>query len=258
MDPGARPATRRGCGASRWHMPRGRGLLAVPADTWQLRQLGVETLKRHPLGALKVERGPELVRYVARFADASGEPVRAVTASENTGRETTAASERWSTADRIDRTVPREYVSTLQKWLSDRGIATLAEHASSSERGRVVAAIMRGFLRDYSYAVTLPSRIAPLPLRQFLQDTRRGHCEFFRYGDGCCCYAKRVFPRAMRPAMQSANGASWNKPLWCADAMPTLGPTCISPASGLRLIQRPPAGNRLKLTPHRGGTVCMA
>ena len=161
------------------HMPRGRGLLAVPADTWQLRQLGVETLKRHPLGALKVERGPELVRYVARFADASGEPVRAVTASENTGRETTAASERWSTADRIDRTVPREYVSTLQKWLSDRGIATLAEHASSSERGRVVAAIMRGFLRDYSYAVTLPSRIAPLPLRQFLQDTRRGHCEFF-------------------------------------------------------------------------------
>ena len=46
-------------------------------------------------------------------------------------------------------------------------------------RKRVVVTIMRGFLNDYSYSVRLPSRIAPLLLKQFLEQTRTGYCEFY-------------------------------------------------------------------------------
>ncbi|MEM7405802.1 MAG: transglutaminase-like domain-containing protein [Pseudomonadota bacterium] len=173
-------------------MPRGRGILATPDGSWQLENLGVESLSRHPLGALKVGRGPELVQYEVKYR-----PGLATVPQPGP----------------LDLSVPREYRQTLSRWLSERGIGrvnfpgeggsrgpgessnaamtevaeqprdvgenTLARTLRQRQAGDIINAVRLGLADGYTYTLKLPSRIEPLPLHTFLHESRSGHCEFY-------------------------------------------------------------------------------
>lgn len=134
------------------HMPRGRGLVAVPAGATALHDFGVESLHRHKLGTLKVGRGPEFVSYAVTYGADSHVP---------------------SAPGASDLVVPRRYAATLRNWLQRRHINSALTPA------QVVSAVARGFGDGYSYSLRLPSRVRPLPLRDFLEESRSGHCEFY-------------------------------------------------------------------------------
>ena len=58
-------ASRRALTMTRF-LNRGRGVLAMPPGSWQLRNLGVETLEQYGYGAMRIKRGPDLVHYQVR------------------------------------------------------------------------------------------------------------------------------------------------------------------------------------------------
>ncbi|HEX9584133.1 MAG TPA: transglutaminase-like domain-containing protein [Gammaproteobacteria bacterium] len=131
---------------------RDKGLLVVPPGTFQIEQLPVEQLERHPLGALKVNRGPGLINYVARYApdqdfDLPPSPE--------------------------DLVVPRDLGTLMNSMVEELGLQDAAPH-------QALRKIHEFFLTGFTYAVTLkrPGLVAT-PLHGFLLTTRTGHCEFF-------------------------------------------------------------------------------
>jgi transglutaminase-like putative cysteine protease len=133
-------------------MFRGKALLAVPDGTFQIEDLPVEVLERHPLGALKVKRGPGLIRYTARYM-----PERNLELSPG----------------RQDLVVPRDLEGLMSQVTDDLNLKGAPVHKAIQE-------INRFFLTQFKYSVTLrrPGPVAT-PLHGFLLKTRTGHCEFF-------------------------------------------------------------------------------
>lgn len=131
---------------------RGKGMLVVPSGTVQIERLPVEELERHPLGALKVIRGPGLINYTARFVPGDNFELP---------------------PEREDLIVPGDLEQLMAKVIGELGL----EGAPPEEALR---RIYQFFMREFSYSVTLlrPRPVAT-PLHGFLLDTRTGHCEFF-------------------------------------------------------------------------------
>lgn len=131
---------------------RGRGLLALPRGTFRIEKLPVEELHKHTLGALRVNRGPGLVRYTARFA-----PGRAF--------ELPPGPE--------DLLVPQDLAPLMRKVAGDLEL-------ESAPPAAALGKLQQFFLDRFEYSVVL-SRPRPVatPLHDFLLNTRSGHCEFF-------------------------------------------------------------------------------
>ncbi|MDX1514674.1 MAG: transglutaminase-like domain-containing protein, partial [Gammaproteobacteria bacterium] len=131
---------------------RSKGLLAFPRGTYRIERLPVEELQRHPLGALKVNQGPGLIEYVARYTN-------------DVDFEAPPESE--------DLLVPGDLRGLIQKVVGDLGLVNATPR-------QALQTIQQYFLTDFRYSVTL-RRPGPMatPLHGFLLDTRTGHCEFF-------------------------------------------------------------------------------
>ena len=133
-------------------MFRGKALLAVPDGTFQIEDLPVEVLQRHPLGALKVKRGPGLLRYTARYAP---------------GRNFELPP------GRQDLVVPGDLEGLMSQVTDDLNLR-------GAPVQKAIQTLSRYFLTQFKYSVTLrrPGPVAT-PLHGFLLETRTGHCEYF-------------------------------------------------------------------------------
>lgn len=131
---------------------RGKAMLVAPGGTFQIEQLPVEQLERHPLGALKVNRGPGLVNYVARYAP--GEDFDLPPTPE-------------------DLVIPRDLETLVKTVVADLDL-------EGADPSTALRKIHEYFLTRFTYSVTLkrPGPVAT-PLHGFLLETRTGHCEFF-------------------------------------------------------------------------------
>lgn len=132
------------------YLRRGRGLLALPGGTYRIEDLPAELLKRNPYGAIKVENGPAVVSYTARFRRPS-----AVDAPPG---------ER-------DLHVPGRYAPVLGQVVAELGLSSARSEAA-------LAALGKHFAENFRY--TLVQRDAKYAsLADFLLHTRAGHCEYF-------------------------------------------------------------------------------
>jgi len=131
---------------------RGRGLLALPRGTFRIENLPVEELHKHTLGAFKIDRGPGLIRYTARYAP--GQAFELPPGPE-------------------DLLVPRDVEALMTKVSKELEL-------NAAPPAVVLKKLQQFFLTGFEYSVVLrrPGPVAT-PLHNFLLNTRSGHCEFF-------------------------------------------------------------------------------
>jgi hypothetical protein len=130
------------------YMRRGQGLLSVPLGTTHIDSLPVDKVQLNPLGALKVEGAPDLASYEAFY-----EPSEDFVAGP----------------DIHDRQLPftqDDYLGGLVDTLGLNGLPA----------DQVVERI-ETHLSTYSYSLDLGQ--SKVSIRDFLLETRSGHCEFF-------------------------------------------------------------------------------
>ena len=130
------------------YLRRGEGLLSVPQGTTHVDSEAVHTLLANPLGALRVQRGPDLLSYEA-FFDPSGSFLVSP-----------------EVQDRVIPVTQQAYFALLAAKLGLNGL--------SGEQ--VVERIKRHFA-GYGYSLDLGQ--TSMSLRDFLFDVRAGHCEYF-------------------------------------------------------------------------------
>jgi transglutaminase-like putative cysteine protease len=134
------------------YLPRGRGVLALPANAYQLDRLAVVGLSRNRLGAVKVEEGLGLLRYAARVGDGpspDGPPTD------------------------TDLGIPSREAPAILRVATELDV-----------RGRPpgdAVAVVRDFLaREFRYSTWQRARgEGTTPIEDFLTRTRAGHCEYF-------------------------------------------------------------------------------
>ncbi len=130
----------------------GRGMLALPRGTFRIENLPVEELHKHTLGAFRVNRGPGLIRYTARFA-----PGRSFEIPPGPQ----------------DLLVPRDFAPLMTKVTSELDLQGTSATAALKK-------LQQFFLTRFEYSVDLRKPVADSsPLHDFLIRTRSGHCEFF-------------------------------------------------------------------------------
>ena len=137
------------------YLPKGRGLLALPHGTFEMRNLPV-ALETSPMGVAKVTAGPGFVNFTARFGP--GESLDAP-------------------PDDADLAVPEPERAALAE------IAGALNLDSKSESEKIQT-IARYFQDHFSYSLYLgESRFNraenETALSRFLRETRAGHCEYF-------------------------------------------------------------------------------
>jgi len=130
----------------------GRGMLALPRGTFRIENLPVEELHKHTLGAFRVNRGPGLIRYTARYA-----PGRSFELAPGPQ----------------DLMVPRDLAPLLRQVSRELDL----QEASAET---VLKRLQQFFLTRFEYSVFLrKSEAEATPLQDFLLNTRSGHCEYF-------------------------------------------------------------------------------
>jgi hypothetical protein len=130
----------------------GRGMLALPRGTFRIESLPVEELHKHTLGAFRVNRGPGLIRYIARYAP--GQSFELAPGPQ-------------------DMMVPRDLEPLLDK--VTRGLGLQEASAETA-----LNTLQRFFLTRFEYSVFLRRADAgATPMQDFLLNTRSGHCEYF-------------------------------------------------------------------------------
>jgi len=127
-------------------------LLALPLGTFRLDSLNASGVQRNGLGAVRVDDGPDLLRFQARF---------------DPGLNLDAAP------DPTDLSLPSTLRPALQKVAREIGLP--------HQEPRAVAQALARFFEErfaYSLALSQPNG-ASRSLNQFLLEDRRGHCEYF-------------------------------------------------------------------------------
>ena len=129
----------------------GKGLLAVPNGTVELANLLVVELASNRMGAVRVEEGLGLVRYGVRYAAAAAD----------------------DPPTRMDLAVPRSEAYAVGRIADDLQLSGLAP--------REAVAAVRAYFRDgFGYSRFVADRaVGTTALEDFLERTRRGHCEYF-------------------------------------------------------------------------------
>lgn len=127
-------------------------ILPLPLGAWRIEDLPVGELSRHPLGAIKAEDGPPLVRYRVVFGPAAS--------ADASPRE-------------ADLRVPKNEQAALRE-LVER-LELTAERPEQT-----MQAIRQYFRRAFRYTLELPgAHPGRTPIEYFLRERRRGHCELF-------------------------------------------------------------------------------
>lgn len=140
--------------ALRVSMPlkNGKGLLKLPFGTSQIEELAVPSLSRNPYGVLKVEEGPGLITYQARFNPDSSTD---------------------SPPNEADLRIPEKEKAVLEAIAQE---LELSAKPSPEKLNRIMGLFQNRF--TYSLDLKTP-RTGATPLQDFLTRTRSGHCEYF-------------------------------------------------------------------------------
>jgi len=129
-----------------------RSLLALPLGTFRLDSLNVAAMQRNGLGAVRVDEGPDMLRFEALF-DAR----RSLDAPP----------------DAADLSLPSNVRPALDQVAQAIVLPENDPHAA-------VQAIVGFFGSRFAYSLALSRKDgAPRSLNQFLLEDRRGHCEYF-------------------------------------------------------------------------------
>ncbi len=136
---------------STW-LDRDHALLALPLGTFSLESLNVLGVQRNALGAVRVDEGPDMLRFDAHF-----DPLLSLDAPP----------------DSADLSLPSSIRPTLQKVAGEIGLP--------DQEPRAAAQAIAGFFDGrFAYSLALSQRTGtPRSLSQFLLEDRRGHCEYF-------------------------------------------------------------------------------
>ncbi|HYY05174.1 MAG TPA: transglutaminase domain-containing protein [Candidatus Limnocylindria bacterium] len=133
------------------YLPRGRGVLPLPARSMEIDRLAVVRLSKNPLGAVRVDEGLGLVTYGVRVGPGASLDVPPTD---------------------LDIGVPAAESVALSRIVAELGLAS----RPPAERLAAVAAFFRARFR-YSNYVDRP--LGRSPLEDFLVRRRAGHCEYF-------------------------------------------------------------------------------
>ncbi|HSS63854.1 MAG TPA: transglutaminase domain-containing protein, partial [Gammaproteobacteria bacterium] len=130
----------------------GRGMLALPRGTFRIENLPVEELHKHTLGAFRVNRGPGLIRYTAKYA-----PGRSFELPPGPQ----------------DLMMPRDVAPLLAKVTAELDLQDAAPAVALKK-------LQQFFLTRFEYSLVLRrTAVEATPLHDFLLNTRSGHCEYF-------------------------------------------------------------------------------
>ncbi|MBF0256646.1 MAG: transglutaminase domain-containing protein, partial [Gammaproteobacteria bacterium] len=134
-----------------------QSILPLPLGSWQIDQLPVARLERHPLGALRASEGPTWLRY------------RLLYVSQASGQSETADAP----PGKADLSLPRNEQAQLAELAQQLGLAEL----SPAER---VARVQAYFRENFRYSLELPGPVAgQTAIGHFLRERKQGHCEYF-------------------------------------------------------------------------------
>ncbi len=132
-------------------LTEGTGMLKLPAGTVQVAHLPVQILESNPFGAVRVEDGPGLVTYRARYGPRT--PLD-------------------SPPQPSDRVVPEGVRPAIA------GIVDEMELRYQTPE-KVIRALEFYFFNRFRYSLSTVNRGEHDPLVRFLTETRSGHCEHF-------------------------------------------------------------------------------
>ena len=133
-------------------LQNGKGLLKLPLGTSQIEELAVPSLSHNPYGVLKVEDGPGLITYQARFNPDSSTD---------------------SPPNEADLRIPDKEKAVLE------AIAKELELSAKPPQEQINR--VRGFFQNrFTYSLNLQTPpTGATPLQHFLTRTHSGHCEYF-------------------------------------------------------------------------------
>ncbi len=130
----------------------GKGVLALPNNSFQVERLPVVQVLKNRLGAVKVEKGPGLIIYTVR---------------------TDAATSINAPPDETDLLVPQKEDPVITRLAME-----LQLYSKSPEEVAKLVKIF--FTKNFKYSLQLERGSSrATPLGDFLINTRKGHCEYF-------------------------------------------------------------------------------
>jgi hypothetical protein len=129
------------------YLQNSKGMLALPNGTFKLSKLSMLHLYYNNLGAVKVEDGPDLIKYTAHFADKT--PLN-------------------TSPNEYDLLVPKKEKSYFTELSNDLKL-------SSRTQAEVVQTLNKFFNQNFKYSLNLTGA----SLEDFLRVNRAGHCEYF-------------------------------------------------------------------------------
>ena len=134
------------------YLNKGKGLLKLPDNAFQVGHLPVTRFEINSLGTAKVEGGPGLINYSVLFDD------------KNTPQ---------SLPDKIDLLVPPKEMSAIHKIVKEIDLIGKTSR-------EVVHTLQSFFDDDFEYSLIQSEADGKsTPLSDFLLRTRSGHCEYF-------------------------------------------------------------------------------
>jgi len=134
------------------YLRKGKGVLKLPNGTFQVENLPVSMMELNPLGAVKVEDGPGLIRYGVRFSEQASCD---------------------SPPNESDFIIPLRERAAINKIAEELGLSSVPPR----EISRRISAF---FTKKFRYSVILRrDSYHGTPLTDFLRETRSGHCEYF-------------------------------------------------------------------------------
>lgn len=134
------------------YLKKGKGLLKLPGGTYEIHHLPVVRLEMNSLGTVRVEDGPLMISYKAKYT-----PYHFYD----------------KPPDESDLIVPKEEIRVCQKIVDELKIESKnPEHA--------IQKLTEFFYDNFQYSLAIQSSFDEWsPISKFLETTRAGHCEYF-------------------------------------------------------------------------------
>ncbi len=133
------------------YLHKGRGMLALPHGAYQVSNLAVLKLQHNEFGAVKVEKGPGLIRYVTHFGQNTPLDTPPIDSDLSLPNNEKAHLTELSNHLNLPKQSPQEVLNTLTKF----------------------------FEQNFQYSLKLTTHKNITPLENFLRHRRAGHCEYF-------------------------------------------------------------------------------
>jgi len=134
------------------YLKRGKAMLSLPGGTFQISEIPAARMQRNRFGAVKVEDGPGMVTYRAKFS-----------------RDTSLDGP----PDKADLSIPPKERTAIYRTVK-------ALQLDSKSPPDILKQLMAFLQNNFNYSLVLDREDTGItPLADFLLRTRSGHCEYF-------------------------------------------------------------------------------